>query len=71
MSYSKTALSVCEAQDFHMSMQSKPAKDNKHINSVKHIELVHGSLAFADFSKAVSSLPRLKSLCCLQTRHCS
>ena len=70
MSDSKTALSICEAQDFHVSVQTKPAKDHMYINFVRHIELTHGSLAFADFSQAVSSLPRLKFLCCLQTRHC-
>ncbi len=29
---SKTAFSVCEAQDFHVSVQTKPATDNMHIN---------------------------------------
>ena len=71
MSDSKTAFSICEAQDFHVSAPTKPAKDDVHINFEKHIELMHGSLALANFSKAVASLPRLKFLCCLQTRHCS
>lgn len=32
MSDSKTAFSVCEAQDFRVSLQTKPATDNMHIN---------------------------------------
>jgi len=31
MSDSKTAFSVCEAQDFHVSLQTKPATNNMHI----------------------------------------
>ena len=68
---SKTAFSVCEAQDFHVSVQTRLQQTTCTSISVKHIELTHGGLAFADFSNAVASLPRLKFLCCLQTRHCS
>jgi len=52
MSDSKTALSVCEAQDFHVSMQSKPAKDNKHINSVSFCMVVLLLLTFLKLYQA-------------------
>ena len=49
MSDSKTAFSICEAQDFHVSAPTKPAKDNMHINFEKHIELMHGVLLSLTF----------------------